>query len=115
MHTTRRMYIYLANAGPSTLKPWRVSSIECRNREGDSERKAGGVKKSCDAGGNATLFPGGKDEFPLHRSEATHQYVSVVQNMVKSQRLSGEASTFGCYTAFMSLYGEARRVSSAVS
>ena len=115
MHTTRRMHIYLANAGPSTLEPWRVSSIEGRNREGDNERKAGGMRKSCDAGGNATLLPGGKDTFPLHRSEATHQYVSVVQNMVKSQRPSGEASTFGCYTALTCLYGEARRVFSAVS
>lgn len=88
LDTTRRMHIYLANAGPSTLKPWMVSSIEGRSREGDSERRAGGVRKSCDAEGHATLLPGGKGGFPLHRSEATHQYESVVQNMVKLQRLS---------------------------
>ena len=99
MYTTRRMHIYFANAGPSILEHWRVSSIEGRNHEGDSEKKAGGMKKSCDAGGNATLLPGGKNIFPLHRSEAAHQYVSVVQNTVKSQRPSREASTFGCYTA----------------
>ena len=93
----------------------------------DSERKAGGMRKSCDAGGHATLLPEGKGGFPLHRSEAMHLYVSVVQNfwahsqyasieyMVKFQWPSGEASTSGCHTTLVSLYGEARRVSSAVS
>ena len=69
----------------------------------------------------------GKGGFPLHRSEATHLYVSVIQKcrahsqyarieyMAKFQWPSGEARTFGCHTAVVSPHGEARRVSSAVS
>ena len=45
MDTTRRMHSYLANAGP--LK---VETVDI-----DSERKAGGVRKSWDTGGHATL------------------------------------------------------------